>query len=556
MKRAHKPNPNPNPYRCRYQCRYRYLVAVVVSLAFLLGKRTEAKRPPTSLFPVPAHEAGLLFDPTEGEKKNNGRSTNLIDLCKEFYYDSDVDHFSWSLKSRTYKQRVFVCDKYWQDRSVDADGKEKKVRGPIFFYTGNEADVTLYLNATGFMWEYAPEVGALLVFAEHRYYGKSSPFGSDDRENLQYLTSEQALADYANLIEYIKEDWGAIDSPVICFGGSYGGMLSSWFRMKYPHVVDGAFAASAPIWSFLGELPPYDAGSFAKVVTYDATREAGASEYCAQNIRSSWVAAQNMSWTSQGRDHIRQAFQLCDDVPLESSYNLTSLLYWAQTSFDYMAMGNYPYPSSYMTNGKGDLPAYPMRVACEAFQSQRMSDAELVSALAQASKVWYNYTNSMECLDYRKGVNPETQSVGEMWDYQFCTEMFMPSSRDGIHDMFFPQPFDYGYQIENCQKVWGVTPRPYWVTVNFGGKDINAFSNIIFSNGEYDPWRGGGVLYNVTESIHAIFIDGGAHHLDFMWSTKYDPPSVLQARAQERDIIHEWIEDAYKRKVSGRTYSF
>jgi lysosomal Pro-X carboxypeptidase len=27
-------------------------------------------------------------------------------------------------------------------------------------------------------------------------------------------------------------------------------------------------------------------------------------------------------------------------------------------------MGNFPYPSSYMTNGAGDLPAYPVRVAC------------------------------------------------------------------------------------------------------------------------------------------------------------------------------------------------
>ena len=157
----------------------------------------------------------------------------VIDMCQEFYYDSLIDHFSWSTGSKTYKQRVFICDKYWQERTVDERGH--KAKGPIFFYTGNEADVTLYLNATGFMWEMAPDVGALLVFAEHRYYGKSSPFGKDDFQNLDYLTSEQALADYAELIDYIKEEFGALDSPVIAFGGSYGGMLSSWFRMKYPH---------------------------------------------------------------------------------------------------------------------------------------------------------------------------------------------------------------------------------------------------------------------------------------------------------------------------------
>ena len=111
-----------------------------------------------------------------------------------------------------------------------------------------------------------------------------------------------------------------------------------------------------------------------------------------------------------------------------------------------------------MLNGKGDLPAFPMRVACEYFKEPDMPASELIRALAQASAVWYNYTQNQECMDYRKGVNPETQSVGIMWDYQFCTEMFMPASRDGLHDMFFPQPFDFGYQIDNCQKTWGSLP--------------------------------------------------------------------------------------------------
>ena len=56
--------------------------------------------------------------------------------------------------------------------------------------------VRRYVQHTGLMWENAKQFGALLVFAEHRYYGASQPQGS----NLQYLTHEQALADYATLV--------------------------------------------------------------------------------------------------------------------------------------------------------------------------------------------------------------------------------------------------------------------------------------------------------------------------------------------------------------------
>lgn len=66
---------------------------------------------------------------------------------------------------------------------------------------------------------------------QHRFYGKSMPFGESkeiaysNSSTLGYLSSTQALADYATLILDLKKNLTATDSPVVVFGGSYGGSM-------------------------------------------------------------------------------------------------------------------------------------------------------------------------------------------------------------------------------------------------------------------------------------------------------------------------------------------
>lgn len=93
------------------------------------------------------------------------------------------------------------------------------------------------------------------MFAEHRYFGQSFPFAKADafkKENNKYLTVEQTLSDYVDLLKYLRSYYNADDKATISFGGSYGGMLAAWMRMKYPNVIQGAYAASAPTVYFKG----------------------------------------------------------------------------------------------------------------------------------------------------------------------------------------------------------------------------------------------------------------------------------------------------------------
>lgn len=151
---------------------------------------------------------------------------------------------------------------------------------PIFFYTGNEVDIEAIAQNTGFMWEIAPEFDASIVFVEHRYYGKSLPFGNksfNSPEQSGYLTSEQALADFAQLL---NERINPNQRPVIAFGGSYGGMLAAWFRIKYPHLATGAIAASAPILQFIT-----DCSRFNTIVSNVFSVGQG---NCSQNVHQTW----------------------------------------------------------------------------------------------------------------------------------------------------------------------------------------------------------------------------------------------------------------------------
>ena len=162
------------------------------------------------------------------------------------------------------------------------------------------------------MWDLAPEFGALIVFAEHRYYGKSLPYGEkslkpDPKVN-GYLTSEQALADFAQLATHLRESVkGAEDSALVAFGGSYGGMLSAWFRIKFPHVCDGAIAGSAPVAQFDA---PCDA--FGRIVTADYNA-AG----CDGEIRRSWKAVDNVTAKDEGLKWVTSAFRMCEPLKKE-----------------------------------------------------------------------------------------------------------------------------------------------------------------------------------------------------------------------------------------------
>ncbi|XP_064880227.1 lysosomal Pro-X carboxypeptidase isoform X2 [Oncorhynchus nerka] len=376
------------------------------------------------------------------------------------YFDQKIDHFGF-LEDGTFKQRYLVNNEHWDQKG-----------GPILFYTGNEGDITWFCNNTGFMWDVAEDLGAMLVFAEHRYYGESLPFGQDsysqDTKHLNYLTSEQALADFSVLIRELKRKvLGAQESPVIAIGGSYGGMLSAWLRMKYPNVVVGALAASAPIWQFPDMVP---CGDFYKIVTQDFARSG---LNCDVNIRRSWKAIDNITATDDGLQWLSGEFSLCS--PLKKT-DLDGFKAWLQETWVNLAMVDYPYEANFLQ----PLPRWPIKVVCKhlSFDPSSVSDYQLLGGISEAARVYYNYTGNCPCLNTSSTATGNLGSIG--WYYQACTEMVMPLCTDGVQDMFERQDWNFQAFSDECNSLFGVRPRADWAATVYGGLDIGSHSNIIF----------------------------------------------------------------------------
>ncbi|KAM3689599.1 hypothetical protein ACJW31_09G057700 [Castanea mollissima] len=389
---------------------------------------------------------------------------------------------------QTFQQRYLINDTFWGGAHNNA---------PIFVYTGNEGDIEGIAQNTGFMFEKAPHFKALLVFIEHRFYGKSIPFGGhkdvaySNASTLGYLSSTQVLADYATVITDLKKNLSATDSPVVVFGGSYGG--TAWFRLKYPHITIGALASSSPIFNFENITSSY---SFNNIVTKDFRSE---------------NQIENKASQPGG---------------LEG---------WLITAYFYMTMTDYPTPANFLT----PLPTYPVKSMCKAIDNPT-TENDTFAKLYSAANIYYNYSGAA------------TISIILMIDScsGACTEMIMPMGGNNKESIFPESHWNYDNRVTFCKLNYGIIPRPDWITTEFGGHDIKRvlkrfWSNIIFFNGLRDPWSGGGVLKNISKSIVAIVAKKGAHHVDLRFSTKEDPEWLKDVRKQEVNIIAKWTAQYY-----------
>jgi dipeptidyl-peptidase-2 len=427
------------------------------------------------------------------EAEAPGEQPGALDLFppQKMLFNVTIDHFRYSALSHGGEQkfplRVFVYENFTY-HAMDAR--------PVFFYCGNEGAVEDFYNNSGFIFEFGRDLGAFVVFAEHRFYGRSLPFGnaSFTPEALQLLSVEQALADYAEVIQSLPSFIGCKGTgrnaasgrcDVVLWGGSYGGMLAAWHRFKYPHLSVGAIASGAPVDFYPGTGVQADfEASF-----IDTFAKYGNDTSCGSSLIAGLAAADSHP---SSQELLEAGLLPCDALSPNSAEQYS---FYARGALASLAMLDYPYPCQFVSH----LPANPVQAACSLLSNR--SKLSSLASLHRAVLMYVNATGDLKCLDLnaelvgKRGFsallrNKAVQSTDlgvVSWNYQACTQLIIePITSDGYG--FYPEQDSQIQEVEaSCLKMFGVVARPQDLAVSFGrGADWMYASNIVFMENSKD----------------------------------------------------------------------
>jgi pimeloyl-ACP methyl ester carboxylesterase len=460
-----------------------------------------------------------------------------------YFLEQRVDHFSVS--DETFSQRYY-------ENTTSFPGAFSGA--PIIVILGGEGGIA---PSTGIFYPsivlLAERLGALVVEPEHRFYGESLPWGpgSYDTGRLQLLTAPQALADAALFIGHIREKYsctgqgGQPRCPVITVGGSYPGWLSAMMRLRYPNVVDMAYAGSAPMRFYAQATDPF---AYYAVVTDSAAK---ASPACPPAVRSMLAPL-----PSAPKSTIMANLNLCTPLPAylqagDATRLAQEVAMIVQYTFADLNMANYP-PG----------PSTRLSTACAGIESAQAGGGSPWAALSSFLTGYSARRGAGGCYNMSaqlpSGANATISSGdwsgvgtgddGSSWDFETCTLLVETIGTNNVTDMFPPRPWTSGWLQQHCASRFNVVPQPRALADLWGFDEArlpHVTSRIIFTNGLNDGWSAGGITTNLSATLLAFNAPNGAHHSDLShsWPSSADTPDVQLVRDLAAATIEEWLAD-------------
>ncbi|XP_072940231.1 putative serine protease K12H4.7 [Epargyreus clarus] len=424
------------------------------------------------------------------------------------WIEQKVDHFD-SNETRTWYMRYYERLDYWRPN------------GPVYLFIGGEAPAEPGFLATGVVYELARETKGAMFMCEHRYYGKSQPVKRNSIEDMKFLTTPQALADIASLLKTIVEKPMFRNSKIVVVGGSYAGNLAAWMKLVYPDLVNAAIASSGPV------LAKRDFYEYLEVVSNDY--EQYGTPGCLENIRNIFQRYDSLFQTEEGVKQLIEEEYICEGSDITKPEN--------KQLFFLMKASNFMGTAQYGTT--------------ESIQKHCSSINETKDTLVMVDDEPYYWSQKQNCYEYDfnnmiQEYHKEENDWIYCWTYQTCTEYgyFQTMTSDN-------QPFTNNVPIEFydklCMSLFGVGFDKDRVNsgidkINsmYGGKSPNV-TQVVFVNGELDPWSALSVLEDISYDAPAVYIPRSSHCRDLFSNKDGDPDELKEARAHIKYLTKNWI---------------
>lgn len=324
-----------------------------------------------------------------------------------------------------------------------------------------------------------------------RFFGDTRPTSDVSINNLRFLSTEQVLADMANLIDHIKQqDTRLAHARVILVGTMFGGNLATWFRVKYPHYVDGVWSSSSFVEARMNFREYFE-------VIGDDLRNFG-SEAC---YRRTWRAFRTMqNLIDGGRSSVvDEMFHLCHPLNASRAFDVERFFEAVTESLSVGILnGGYSYVHDMCVSVTNDELTNDLLAFSDWFTAEHRSPGcfgwsfqELVDFISESE--WSD-------LGVISGVR--------QFQYLACTEYGWFATTDSDNQPFGTR-ITANYFVELCRQVFGDwmteesirenSERTNW---SFGGRQPE-ISNTFFTNGGMDPNRAINVQVDIGSSVEA-----------------------------------------------------
>ncbi|KAF8798510.1 peptidase S28 [Phlegmacium glaucopus] len=423
-----------------------------------------------------------------------------------------INNANFIRNTDTFLNRYWVNATYWEQG------------GPVFLFDSGEQNaeplLPYYLqeyHGLSAVMRLSKKYKGLAILWEHRFYGTSLPFPVNENttaDQWQFLNTEQALEDvvfFANSFAHPDSAHPSATTlsdplvglpvhpsktPWIFLGGSYPGIRAALLRIRNPSTIFASWASSAPVQAQV------DMASYHKAAERSLTRNCSADWIQVTRYVDETLNGTNETAIVEMKFDLLKARLSGPGGNTTGANNLTMAVANQTSNAD--AAGILMDPLGFYQYYGFQASLLPF---CNILETQNFTQDPVEAGVFTEfgiEKGFQSFLTAISEVDYNAIPRSADDPVQDRsWMWQYCSEYGYYQRGDPANPLSIETSFiSLDLFQQQCNQAFpdGLPSSPQVNNVNkYGGWDMNP-SNVMFSNGEFDPWRTMGLASIETNS--------------------------------------------------------